>query len=154
LHTVKKNLATTHRIAEIFPIIDISKEIIETFTGLKAELQQKGHPVDDMDLLIAATAMTINLVLVSNNEKLFNAFTAFILELEPVIAGRVQSAPQQARLLQFQITFSTQQYPEIFASKQTLRHFSELPIALLWRGMEALLAVAIPSQVQLGTEGK
>jgi len=77
---VEKNLATVHRIAEIFPIIDISKAIIETFAGLKVELQQRGKPIDDMDLLIAATAMTMNLTLVSNNEKHFRRVHGLLFE--------------------------------------------------------------------------
>ena len=39
-HAVEKNLATVHRIAEIFPIVEISKSIIETFAGVKVELQK------------------------------------------------------------------------------------------------------------------
>jgi tRNA(fMet)-specific endonuclease VapC len=68
---VEKNLATVHRIAELFPIIDISPAIMETFGTLKAVLQKRGTAVDDMDLLIAATAMTHSLMLVTNNEKHF-----------------------------------------------------------------------------------
>ncbi|MEX2444192.1 MAG: PIN domain-containing protein [Alkalispirochaeta sp.] len=46
--------------------------MIETFVGLKADLQIAGTPLDDMDLLIAATALSHNLTLVTNNEKHFS----------------------------------------------------------------------------------
>ena len=56
--SVEKNLATVRRLAELFPIIDITTSIMDTFGDLKASLQKKGATLDDMDLLIAATAMT------------------------------------------------------------------------------------------------
>lgn len=77
---VEKNLAIAHHVAEIFPVIEISKAIIETFAGMKAELQRHGLPISDMDLLIAATALTNNLTLVSNNEKHFSRVPGLILE--------------------------------------------------------------------------
>ncbi len=49
----------------------IDKAVMETFSEIKAHLQKTGSPVDDMDLLIASTAMTMNYTLVTNNEKHF-----------------------------------------------------------------------------------
>ena len=68
---IEKNLAKIHRIAELFPIINISVAIMETFGDLKATLEKAGTTLDDMDLLIASTALTHNLILVTNNEKHF-----------------------------------------------------------------------------------
>ena len=68
---IEKNLAKIHRIAELFPIINISVAIMETFGDLKATLEKAVTTLDDMDLLIASTALTHNLVLVTNNEKHF-----------------------------------------------------------------------------------
>ena len=48
----EKNTATAKRIAELFPIIDISKEIIEVFGDIKARLELSGNRIEDMDLLI------------------------------------------------------------------------------------------------------
>ena len=64
---VEKNLALIHRIGEIFPIIDVSRSIIETFSSLKSTLEQKGQIISDMDLLIASTALSLNYTLVTNN---------------------------------------------------------------------------------------
>jgi len=69
--SVEANLAKTHRLAEIFPIINISSSVMETFGDLKASLEQSGRIIDDMDLMIASTAITHNLILVTNNEKHF-----------------------------------------------------------------------------------
>lgn len=68
---IEKNLAITRRIGELFPIINISRSIMDTFGDIKAFLEKSGKPIDDMDLLIAATALTHNLILVTNNEKHF-----------------------------------------------------------------------------------
>lgn len=65
------NLAKVYRLREIFPVIDLGCAIMNTFGRLKAELSQSGKTIDDFDLLIAATAMTMGYCVVSNNEKHF-----------------------------------------------------------------------------------
>jgi tRNA(fMet)-specific endonuclease VapC len=67
----EKNLAKVYRLAELFPIIDISPAIMEIFGELKASLEKSGKTIDDMDLLIASTAIVNNLILITNNEKHF-----------------------------------------------------------------------------------
>jgi len=76
----EKNLAIVYRIKELFPIIDIDKAIIETFSELKVNLQKIGSPIDDFDLLIASTALTMNSILVTNNEKHFNRIKGLKIE--------------------------------------------------------------------------
>ncbi|PKL37986.1 MAG: VapC toxin family PIN domain ribonuclease [Spirochaetae bacterium HGW-Spirochaetae-1] len=76
----EKNLAIVYRIKELFPILDIDKAIIETFSELKAGLQKGGSPIDDFDLLIASTALTMNSTLVTNNEKHFNRIKGLKIE--------------------------------------------------------------------------
>ncbi len=44
-----------------------SKEIIETACTIHADLKTKGTPIQDTDVLIAATAITGGLILVSND---------------------------------------------------------------------------------------
>lgn len=69
---IERNLATAHRVAEIYPMLPVTQSVIETFAGLRADLEIAGTPLDDMDLLIAATALSHNLTLVTNNEKHFS----------------------------------------------------------------------------------
>ncbi|TAL34045.1 MAG: type II toxin-antitoxin system VapC family toxin [Spirochaetes bacterium] len=68
---VEKNSAIVYRIKELFPIIDIDKAVIETFSELKVNSHKTGSIIDDFDLLIASTALTTNSILVTNNEKHF-----------------------------------------------------------------------------------
>ncbi len=67
-----KNIATTNRIAELFTIIDINRGIIEVFADLKTKLELAGTKIGDMDLMIAATAIYMNLSLVTNNARHFS----------------------------------------------------------------------------------
>jgi tRNA(fMet)-specific endonuclease VapC len=76
----EKNTAIVYRIKELFPVIDIDKAIIETFSELKVHLQKAGSPIDDFDLLIASTALTTNSTLVTNNERHFKRIKGLKIE--------------------------------------------------------------------------
>jgi tRNA(fMet)-specific endonuclease VapC len=67
-----KNLVTVKRIAELFPVLDVTVPVMETFAELKALLYKSGTPLDDMDLIIASTALFHNMIVVTNNEKHFS----------------------------------------------------------------------------------
>jgi len=64
---VRANLAKIRAIEEAFDIIPVGPEVAETFGNLKAGLEKKGLPLDDFDLILAATALCYNLTLVTNN---------------------------------------------------------------------------------------
>ncbi|ORC28818.1 VapC toxin family PIN domain ribonuclease [Marispirochaeta aestuarii] len=68
---IEKNLARVRRISELFPIIDVTPAIMETYGEYKALLSKTGIVIDDMNLLIASTAITHNLILVTNNVRHF-----------------------------------------------------------------------------------
>ena len=77
---VSGNLAKVHRLREIFPVIEISCSIMDTFGHLKAVLTRKGIVVDDFDLIIGSTALTMGFAVVSNNEKHFSKIPDLLLE--------------------------------------------------------------------------
>ena len=68
---VEKNMETVNVIKSIFPLIEITSEIMNIFGEIKAYTQKIGKTIDDMDLLIAATAITNNFTLVTHNTKHF-----------------------------------------------------------------------------------
>ena len=76
----EKNIATTNRIAELFPVIEIHKGIIEIFGELRAKLEIEGNRIDDMNLLIASTAMYMDYTLVTNNRAHFARINDLLLE--------------------------------------------------------------------------
>lgn len=50
---------------------DLSEDIVHTFGEIKANLEKQGQRLEDFDLLIAATAIVNNLILVTRNIKHF-----------------------------------------------------------------------------------
>lgn len=66
---VTENLAKVYRLKEIFPLVDVTPAIMDIFGVLKAELRKNGTPVDDFDLLIGATAITMGYRVVTSNER-------------------------------------------------------------------------------------
>lgn len=77
---VEKNLAVVSRLAEIFPILDVSVSVAETFGNIKSNLVARGVAISDMDLLIGATALVYNLTIVTNNEKHFKRIPGLNIE--------------------------------------------------------------------------
>lgn len=68
---INANLAKVRRIENVFDAISVDFFISETFGMIKSDLESQGTPLDDFDLIIAATALAYNLILVTNNEKHF-----------------------------------------------------------------------------------
>jgi len=60
-----ENFLSGIQILPIFPALDI-------YASEKARLQNSGKVIDDFDLLICATAVSFDLVLVTNNTNYFN----------------------------------------------------------------------------------
>jgi tRNA(fMet)-specific endonuclease VapC len=61
------------------PVLPITP-VIDVFAFEKTRLQKSGMPLDNFDLLIAATAISHNLILVTNNTKHFNRFPSLMIE--------------------------------------------------------------------------
>jgi tRNA(fMet)-specific endonuclease VapC len=76
----ERNLSKVYMIKNIFPIIDIDLPVIEAFGDLKAKYGKKGIVIADFDLLIAATALTHNQILVTSNVKHFNKIRELRIE--------------------------------------------------------------------------
>jgi hypothetical protein len=61
-----QTLAKVRALSISFGVIPLGEECAETFGELKAILEEKGTPLDDFDLAIAATALARNFTLVTN----------------------------------------------------------------------------------------
>lgn len=79
-HHVEPNLAKIKTLEQSLEIIPSGEEAAEIFGRLKARLESEGNRLDDFDLIIAATALTHNLVLVTNNEKHFQRIEGLKIE--------------------------------------------------------------------------
>lgn len=76
----QRRMITVNHIRNIFPIIELDQGIIEVFGDIKAKQEKKGECLADMDLLIAATALYMNMTLVTNNIKHFSKIDGLSLE--------------------------------------------------------------------------
>lgn len=74
------NLAKVKRIGELFPIIEINSNIMDIFSEIKLTLQKSGTPLDDFDLIIAASSLYLGYTLVTNNEKHFRKIDQLNIE--------------------------------------------------------------------------
>lgn len=77
---VESNLAKVKTIETGFTLIRAGEEIVELFGRLKAQLETKGQRVDDFDLVITSTALSHNLILVTNNTRHFQRIEGITLE--------------------------------------------------------------------------
>jgi tRNA(fMet)-specific endonuclease VapC len=77
---VEKNCAKVYRLKNLFPVIPVDLPIIETFSDLKSKYRRTGIIIDDFDLLIAATALTYNQTVVTNNIKHFGRIEELKIE--------------------------------------------------------------------------
>lgn len=67
----ESNLAKVRAVEGAFRVLPLGVELAGTFGSLKAGLDARGLPLDDFDLCLAATALSHNLVLVTNNTRHF-----------------------------------------------------------------------------------
>ena len=77
---VASNLGKIKRIEDAIDIIPLGRDSAEIFAMLKAELEIAGTPLDDFDLILAACALTHDLILVTNNVKHFKRIQGLKLE--------------------------------------------------------------------------
>ena len=77
---VDANLAKIKTLEHSLDILPARQETAEIFGKIKARLELDGNRLDDFDLIIASTALTHNLVLVTNNEKHFKRIEGLKLE--------------------------------------------------------------------------
>jgi len=77
-HPIKNKIVIDELISK-FNQIPIYKSL-DIFAEEKARLQKNGNIVDDFDLLIGASAVANNMILVTNNEKHFKRLKGIQLE--------------------------------------------------------------------------
>ncbi len=76
----QKNMIKVNHIRDIYPIEELNEGVMEVFADIKAKMVEKGIRIEDMDLLIASTAIYNELVLVTNNTKHFKNIPNLKLE--------------------------------------------------------------------------
>lgn len=57
--------------SELHDIFGIDHDVAKKFGELRADLKKSGNIIEDMDLLVAATCIANNLILITHNRKHF-----------------------------------------------------------------------------------
>jgi tRNA(fMet)-specific endonuclease VapC len=65
------NMATLRRFLAGYFVLDLTEPIAEVFAGIRATLRRQGTLIQDLDILIAATAIHHDLELVTRNLRHF-----------------------------------------------------------------------------------
>ncbi len=65
------HVATFHEFLALFTVLPLTDETMQHFARLRALLRQRGNLIPDLDLLIAATAIEHELVLLTRNRRHF-----------------------------------------------------------------------------------
>ena len=77
---VESNLAKVKTLESNLRIIRAGEEVVELFGMFKSQLETKGQPLDDFDIIIASMALAHNLTLVTNNTRHFKRIEGLKLE--------------------------------------------------------------------------
>jgi predicted nucleic acid-binding protein len=77
---ITANAARVKTLGQSIEMAPINAAVAETFCMIKATLESRGNRLDDFDLIIAATALANNLILVTNNTEHFSRIDSLKLE--------------------------------------------------------------------------
>jgi predicted nucleic acid-binding protein len=69
-------LERVHTLLAPYPLVPLSRPIMETFARSRVDLRRAGRLIPDLDLLIAATAIDHDLTLVTRNVRHFGRIPA------------------------------------------------------------------------------
>jgi tRNA(fMet)-specific endonuclease VapC len=77
---IEKNISKVRDFEEAITVIELSRNCIQLYARIKAKLKGEGRIIDDFDILIAATALVNDCILVTNNVKHFERIDNIRLE--------------------------------------------------------------------------
>ena len=66
--------------SEIFPVVDWSSASAKAYADIRLALEQQGLPIGEMDMMIAASALSGGHVLVTNNVRHFGRVQGLVVE--------------------------------------------------------------------------
>lgn len=76
----EENLVATNKLLKSLVVYHTTDEIMRKFGGLKASLERQGRRIDDADVIIAATALTLDATLATGNSRHFARFEGLKIE--------------------------------------------------------------------------
>ncbi len=76
----KKLLSLISLFRDIFPILPWDSTAAEAYSEIRTHMEKIGHPIGNMDMMIAAAAISANCRLVTNNERHFSHIPGLKIE--------------------------------------------------------------------------
>jgi tRNA(fMet)-specific endonuclease VapC len=76
----QQTLATIEQIREAIPAMPLDLDVAYHFGRIRADLERQGTPIGSYDLMIAAHALSLDLILVTNNTREFARIGGLRLE--------------------------------------------------------------------------
>lgn len=77
---IEKNTNKIKEFEDVINVLYLDHKVLEHYAKIKAKLKSDGRIVDDFDILIAATALVNDCILVTNNIKHFERITGLTVE--------------------------------------------------------------------------
>lgn len=77
---IEKNVVRLNALAEVLDIIPFDKQAAVFYGDVRSTLERRGEVIGSNDMLIAAHALSLNLTLVTNNEKEFQRVEGLKIE--------------------------------------------------------------------------
>lgn len=75
-----ENLAEVRAGLRDFEVIDVTSDVMELYASVQADLERRGQPIGQFDTVLAATALSRGLTLVTNNEEHFRRVPGLSVE--------------------------------------------------------------------------
>lgn len=77
---IESNISKLNELAELIEIYPFDQKAAVFYGDVRSALEKKGETIGSNDLLIAAHALSLNLILVTNNEKEFKRVDGLKIE--------------------------------------------------------------------------
>ena len=77
---IESNISKLNELAELIEICPFDQKAAVFYGDVRSALEKKGETIGSNDLLIAAHALSLNLILVTNNEKEFKRVDGLKIE--------------------------------------------------------------------------
>lgn len=78
--SVHDPIAQVRRLAGIIPVLGLEAKTMEVYAVIKARMESRGTRLDDMDILIASTAISMRYTLVTHNARHFERIDGLSFE--------------------------------------------------------------------------
>ena len=77
---VARNLERVRYIENTLRVLPFDRNAIDNYAVIKTDLKKRGRLIDDFDILIAAVALSNDMILVTNNKRHFERIPNLVIE--------------------------------------------------------------------------